>query len=108
MPERPIFIPTGATATQRPPTRPETRNQRFRLRAKQVSPALAEKRVQKALERLDQLGHLASSNYECSHEEAGQILATLQAKLDELGHRFNRRTAPRTTFAFSPENANAE
>ena len=64
--------------------------------------------MQKALERLDQISHLASSNYEYSEAEAGQILATLQAKLDELENRFTRRTAPRATFSLAPGAGHAE
>ena len=83
---------------ERPPG--ETRNDKFRLRAKQAWPDLAEKRAQRVLSCLSSLGNLSAPNYEYSEEEAGQVIAALRRGLDETERRLLRQKPEKPHFAF--------
>jgi len=101
---------------ERPPG--ETRNDKFRLRAKQAWPDLAEKRAQRVLSCLSSLGNLSAASYEYSNEvgrsslrpEAAQVIAALPhgsspwaegpRGLEEAERRLLRQKPEKPHFAF--------
>ena len=71
---------------------PETRNDKFRR--------LAEKRMNKVLHGLDQLGNLSGPGYEYSEAEVERIIAALSQGVDEVERRLRRQKPQKSEFAF--------
>ena len=70
----------------------ESKNDRFRR--------LAQKRVQKVLDALDQISHLSAAKYEYGEWEAACIVEALREKLEEVERKLNRQKPAKKKFAF--------
>jgi hypothetical protein len=72
--------------------RPETKHERFRR--------LASGRVQRALDALDQVAKLASSENEYSEKEAIRIVGALRGRLDDIERRLSGKNGDKVRFTF--------
>lgn len=59
---------------------------------------LASKRVSNAIKKIELIGHLSSSSYECTAEEADKIFVALQQSLDGIKEKFSKKTPQAKTF----------
>lgn len=52
---------------------------------------LASKRVTNAIKKIELLGHLSASSYECTQEEVEKIFTALQQSLDGMKEKFSKK-----------------
>ena len=52
---------------------------------------LASKRVSNAIKKIELIGHLSASSYECTAEEVEKISAALQQALDGIKEKFSKK-----------------
>ena len=51
---------------------------------------LASKRVTNAIKKIELIGHLSSSGYECTQEEVEKIFSTLRETIDNTQSKFSK------------------
>ena len=51
---------------------------------------LASKRVTNAIKKIELIGHLSASSYECTAEEVEKIVGAIQASLDGVKDKFSK------------------
>ncbi|MBL7158130.1 MAG: hypothetical protein ISS91_01290 [Candidatus Omnitrophica bacterium] len=63
-------------------TNGETKNEKFKR--------LASKRVTNAIKKIELIGHLSASSYECTQEEVDKIVVALQDALEGIKAKFSK------------------
>lgn len=59
---------------------------------------LASKRVSNAIKKIELIGHLSGSAYECTAEEVEKIIAALQQTLDGTKEKFSKKAPQAKKF----------
>jgi len=59
---------------------------------------LASKRVTNAIQKIELIGNLSGSSYECSAEDAEKIITTLQQTLDGVKEKFLKKAPAKKAF----------
>ena len=59
---------------------------------------LASKRVTNAIQKIELIGNLSGSSYECSAEDAEKIITTLQQAVDGVKERFSAKAPEKKKF----------
>lgn len=65
-------------------TNGETKHDKFKR--------LASKRVTNAIKKMELIGHLSASSYECTQEEVDKIFIALQGAIDGVKEKFSKTT----------------
>ena len=52
---------------------------------------LASKRVTNAVKKIELIGHLSASSYECTQEEVDQIIEVLQQTIEGVREKFSKK-----------------
>ena len=59
---------------------------------------LASKRVSNAIQKIELIGNLSGSSYECIAEDAEKIIGALQQAVDDVKARFSKKAPEKKTF----------